>query len=167
MTGILFWDLSAAYDTLDTDILCKKLAVYGFDEKTCAWFKSFLNGRKQRVRVGKKMSKPIELVSGVPQGGILSPIIFTIYGADLEDWVKHSSIFNYADYSTSSCSGEDEDTIITKLEEDATGILEFMASNGLVANPDKTVFMMMNCKKREETEEKKDNMKVRYLEMKE
>ena len=38
-----------------------------------------------------------ELKSGVPQGGILCPIIFTIYGADIELWVKHFSIGNYAD----------------------------------------------------------------------
>ena len=48
------------------------------------WLKSFLTERKKRVKIGKEVSEPIELKSGVPQGGLLSPIIFTIYGADLE-----------------------------------------------------------------------------------
>ena len=78
----------------------EKLEVYGFSEKTRKWFGSFLTGRSQRVRIGKAISTPIILTSGVPQGGILSPIVFTIYGADLEDWVKHSKVVNYADDTT-------------------------------------------------------------------
>jgi hypothetical protein len=42
------------------------------------------------VKIGKAMSKPLEFKSGVPQEGILSSIVFTIYGADLEVWVTHS-----------------------------------------------------------------------------
>ena len=106
-TGILFWDLSAAYDTLSVVLLCDKLKVYGFDTLSCNWFRSFLTGRTQRVKIGKAISDSIELVSGVPQGGIISPIIFTIYGADLEEWVNHSSIFNYADDTSSSYANKD------------------------------------------------------------
>ena len=149
-TGILFWDLSAAYDTLDIELLCDKLKLYGFDQLSWQWFESFLTNRKQRVKIGKAMSKPVELTSGVPQGGILSPIIFTIYGADLEEWVKHSKIFNYADDTSSSCKDKEENVVIEKLQEDAEGILQFMASNGLVANPAKTDFMMLNQGKKDE-----------------
>ena len=83
----------------------------------------------------------MQLTSGVPQGSILSPIIFTIYCADLGEWVKH-----YADDTSTSHGGEDLDTVIEKLEEDASSTLEFMASNGLVANPSKTEFMILNNK---------------------
>ena len=51
----------------------------------CQWFESFLMGRRQSMRIGKSISRPRNLESGVPQGGIQSPIIFTIFGADLED----------------------------------------------------------------------------------
>ena len=44
-------------------------------DHTVKWFKSFLTGRKQRVKIGKTLSELILLNSGVPQGGILSPII--------------------------------------------------------------------------------------------
>ena len=71
-------------------------------------------------------------------------MIFTIYCADIEEWVKNSKMTNYADDTSSSCSGKDEDEVIGKLEEDAIEILSFMASNGLVANPSKTEFMIMN-----------------------
>ena len=85
------------------------------------------------------MSEPIELKSGLPHGGILFPMIFTIYGADLEMWVEHSSIWNYADDISSFCKGKEVEDIVGKLEKDAKWILEFMASNGLLANPTKTV----------------------------
>ena len=103
MTGILVWELSAAFDTLDIDLLCQKLSIYGFTEHTIKWFKSFLSNRTQRVKIGKTLSDLVMLNSGVPQGGILSPIIFTLYTADLELWCKYSKIYNYADDTTSSC----------------------------------------------------------------
>ena len=94
-TGILIWDLSAAFDTLDIDLLCKKLSIYCFTDHTVSWFRSFLTSRTQRVKIGKTLSDLVELNSGVPQGGILSPIIFTLYTADLELWCKFSKIFNH------------------------------------------------------------------------
>jgi retron-type reverse transcriptase len=127
LTGILLWDLSAAYDTLNPSLLCEKLRVYGFDRLSCQWFESFLKGRKQSVRIGKSISRQRNLESGVPQGGILSPIIFTIFGADLEDWTKSSTIFSYADDTSSSSSGESVEEVKRKLEQDAEEVLKFMA----------------------------------------
>ena len=47
-TGVLLWDLTAAFDTLDSTILCKKLKLYGFQDSTIGWFRSFMIGRAQR-----------------------------------------------------------------------------------------------------------------------
>ncbi len=102
------------------------------------------------VKIGKTLSNVQSLRSGVPQGGILSPIIYTIYCADLEEWVKYSSMTNYADDTSSSCSGESEEIVMKNLERDATNILQFMASNGLVANTTKTEFMLRNAEREEE-----------------
>ena len=148
-TGVLIWDLSAAFDTLDPELLCEKLGIYGLDLRSRSWFRSFLTGRTQRVKIGAKLSNPLGLTSGVPQGGILSPIVFTIYGADMEDWMSHSTLFNYADDTSSSLADRSVETIKEKLESDAEKMLCFMASNGLVANPDKTVYMMLGRKKAE------------------
>ena len=71
----------------------------------------------------------------MPQGSILSPTIFTIYCADLEEWLKHSIILNYADDTRSSYSGNSTNTVIENLEEETLNILQFMASNGFVVNP--------------------------------
>ena len=102
MTGILLWDLSAAFDTLDPTIMCNKLKLYGLDENSVNWFNSYLTGRSQRTKIGQMISKSINLTSGVPQGGILSPLLYIIYVADFELWMKFSRIKSYADDSTSN-----------------------------------------------------------------
>ena len=62
VTGILLWDLSAAYDTLCPRLFCKKLKVYGLNQLSYDWFKSFLMGRTQCVKIGRMMLKQKELV---------------------------------------------------------------------------------------------------------
>ena len=59
--AVSFLDLSAAFDTLSKDIICKKLQVYGFDKTSVKWFYSYLSERSQVVMIGSKMSEPVEL----------------------------------------------------------------------------------------------------------
>ena len=47
--SLLLFDLSAAFDTIDHDILCEKLEIYGFDSNSLAWIKSYLKDRTQKV----------------------------------------------------------------------------------------------------------------------
>ena len=124
-TGLLIWDLSAAFDTLDIDLLCTKLKIFGFSDLTTKWFQSFLSNRSQRVRIGQSISELCWLNSGVPQGGILSPIIFTLFTADMELWCKYSTFFGYADDTTTSCQGSSIEEIISNLKEDADSILKY------------------------------------------
>lgn len=145
-TGVLVWDLSAAFDTMDIGLFIRKLTLYGADQKTRDWFESFLTGRTQRVKIGDALSSPVDLASGVPQGGILSPIIFTLYTADLELWLTTSRAFNFADDTTTDNKSKDKNEVRSRLEVDATNVLSFMASNGLVANQSKTEFLLLNEK---------------------
>ena len=73
---------------------------------------TILGHYSQKVMIGKILSDSLDLSSGVPQGGIISPIIFTLFTADLEYWCKHSKIFSYADDTTTSCHGKDLAEII-------------------------------------------------------
>ena len=50
-TGVLMWDLTAAFDTLDHEILLSKLEIYGFSENALQWIRSYLTGRTQRVKL--------------------------------------------------------------------------------------------------------------------
>ena len=56
ITGVLLWDLSAAFDSLDAPLLCEKLKLNGFSDTTVHWFESFLTGRTQRVKIGTDLS---------------------------------------------------------------------------------------------------------------
>ena len=144
LTGVLLWDLSAAFDTIDVNILLKKLEILGFSPLANKWMSSFVTDRKQAVRIINCISKFTTLTSGVPQGGILSPIFFIAYVADLENWVKYSKLNTYADDTASNVIAKTPDELKVKLESDATAILKFMASNGLVANPSKTHLLVLN-----------------------
>jgi hypothetical protein len=61
-------------------------------------------------------------------------MIFVIYGADMEEWLEHTS---------TSVEGKDVNKVVEKLKEDGQNILKLMASNCLIANPSKTVLMML------------------------
>ena len=78
---------------------------------------------------------------------ILSPLIYIVYVADLEDWLVHSKASTNTDDTETNVKDLDIFTVIRKLEEDAQNVLAFMASNGLVANPKKTSLIFLNVKK--------------------
>ena len=63
ITGVLFWDLLAAFNTLNSNLLFQKLRLYGCNTKTCKWFNSFLTRREQAVRIGNQISRPLQLRS--------------------------------------------------------------------------------------------------------
>ena len=146
VTGVLLWDLSAAFDTLDCEGLCKKLALFGVKPRSVRWVRSFLTGRSQKVRIGSELSSSRMVTTGVPQGGVLSPLIFVLFVSDLQDWLSHSTAPTYADDTHTGTSCKRLDETLAKMEEDAQQVLQFMASNGLVANAKKTSFLLLNCK---------------------
>ena len=75
----IFMDLSKAFDTLDYQILLKKLDYYGIVGNALAWFSSYLTGRQQYVELDGVSSSLVPLSTGVPQGSILGPLLFLIY----------------------------------------------------------------------------------------
>ena len=83
------------------------------------WFRSFLSNRSQRVKIGDTLSEPKNLNSGVPQGGIISPLLYIIYVADLQLWLKHSKVTTYADDTKTCVSHRLLAKVVEMLEEDA------------------------------------------------
>ena len=76
-------DLTAAFDTVDQDILIEDLERIGLDGAVLEWFKSYLTGRKFLVEVSGKYSEVAEMKTGIPQGSVASPILFNIYTMEL------------------------------------------------------------------------------------
>jgi hypothetical protein len=77
-------DLSAAFDTIDHDILLNRLSfLYGFTDTVLEWFTTYLSNRRQSVKVLNTLSSEDKLIYGVPQGSVLGPVLFTMYTAPL------------------------------------------------------------------------------------
>ena len=98
ITGIILIDLQKAFDTIDNDILLKKLRAITFSNLTIDWFKSYLSNRLFRVNLENCYSDPSNITYGVTQGSILGPLLFLIYVNDMPLALK-SNLFLYADDS--------------------------------------------------------------------
>ena len=97
---LVLLDLSAAFDTIDHEILLHRLHnVFGFGNTVLSWFQSYLENRSQTVVVHGKHSNPASLRYGVPQGSVLGPILFVLYTQPLSNVIQHYPVSHqmYAD----------------------------------------------------------------------
>ncbi|KAK3755485.1 hypothetical protein QZH41_001053 [Actinostola sp. cb2023] len=102
ITLLVLLDLSAAFDTIDHEIMLEVLqSDFGVIGDALKWMKSFLSGRKQHVVINDQSSKAFNMDCGVPQGSCLGPVLFLLYAARLFEVVKKHlpSVHGYADDS--------------------------------------------------------------------
>ena len=83
LTYCAFIDYSKAFDTLDHEILLKKLCSFNISTHVISWCRNYLVNRKQKVKNGMAVSDESTVIYGVPQGSILGPLFFIIYVNDL------------------------------------------------------------------------------------
>ena len=96
---IIMLDYAKAFDKINHSILLFKLKKLGIGGQIGNWIGNFLINRTQRVSVNGHLSTPSTVISGVPQGTILGPVLFLIYIADIGDNLMKSTISSYADDS--------------------------------------------------------------------
>ena len=148
---LVLLDLSAAFDTVDHDILLNRVERrLGISGSALAWLRSYLEGRTQKVCINNESSDPWELLFGVPQGSVLGPILFTIYTLPVADILKkHNVMYHcYADDTQIylSCSVKNIQQAKQQMEQCIDEIRSWMSSNYLRLNDDKTEIVFIGRK---------------------
>ena len=97
LVGLVFIDLKKAFDTLDHNIIYKKLQLYSVQKRELSWFKSYLSNRKQFCSVNGLDSEMGDIEVEVSQGSCLGALLLLIYINDLPKAVRESAVSMYAD----------------------------------------------------------------------
>ena len=144
LSAIILLDMSKAFDSISHKILLAKLQDVGASHSTIQWFRSYLNERRQVVKITSAVSEPLSLVSGVPQGSILGLLLFNIYTNDLSTAPKKCSIDCYVDDTKLllTFSLNEKQSAVEDVNEDLTFVRNWCFDNYLLMNPTKTKLMV-------------------------
>ena len=161
LSGVALIDQSAAFDCVDHSLLLAKLKLYGWNDSSLAWTEDYLRGRQQSCSVESFLSEPLQVKCGVPQGSILGPLYYCIFTNDFPEVVHNSecsckteigfslechqcgSTVVYADDSTFTISDRDPISLSNKLSDKFKLMADYLTSNKLKVNEDKTHLLVM------------------------
>ena len=135
--GVLI-DLSQAFDTVDHQILIKKLQCYGIDGTALEWFKSYLSNRKQYIFSQDISKSCLDIICGVPQGSTLGPLLFLIYVNDLFKASNPLMEVMFADDTNLFLSHKNIDTLFAIMNVELENVSMWFKSNKLSLNVYKT-----------------------------
>ena len=143
VAGTVLIDLSKAFDCIPHDLLIAKLHAYVFSEKTVTFVYYYLKRQKQNVKTDNIFSSFQTLLSGIPQGSILGPILFNIFLNDLLTVLKKSQLYNFFDDNAISAVSKSTDDLLITLKNESELAVKWFTENNMIVNPYKFQTMVL------------------------
>ncbi|KAK7103512.1 hypothetical protein V1264_018394 [Littorina saxatilis] len=143
ISAVALLDLSAAFDTVDHNILLQRLQyTFGIHSTALSWFSSYFTDRYQTVSIDKLNSDPIRLECGVPQGSVLGPVLITLYTQPLDHILDRHNVLHhsFADDSQlhNSSSPDQSESLLSSISDTITDVQNWMTEIKLQLNSNKT-----------------------------
>ena len=131
--GVVFMDLSKAFDTISHDLLLAKLKAYGFSHNVLAFMINYLKNRSHRANINSNFSTWEEVKAGVPQGSILGSLLFNIF-INIFYFEDKSYLSNCADDNVLYAFGSNMTEVNNKLSQDLLKLSEWFAEYFMILN---------------------------------
>ena len=145
--GVVFFDIKKAFDRVWHDGLLCKLQSLGVSGSALQWFHSFLSNRRQRVIVGNSTSEFQPLHAGVPQGAILSPLLFLVYVNDMPD-ATSAELNLFADDTSAYITDKSPAALQTRLQTVVDELEVWFRKWALTVNTVKSALMVIGSRRR-------------------
>ena len=143
---VVLIDLKKAFDTVDHQILLKKLELYGIKGQALSFLESYLSNRNQKCQIQGSVSSEKLIKCGVPQGSILGPLFFLLYINDLPQCLDKTKPRLFADDTNLTVSGDSITDLETAVNSDLEKLRKWLIANKLSLNVAKTEFMLIGSK---------------------
>ena len=143
VVGVLLIDFKKAFDSINHNIMMKKLQGCGVSGPLLRLLENYLQGRSQYVQLNESKSKTRTISYGVPQGSLLGPRLFSLYVNDLPSTIKSSEVCLFADDSTFYSIGSNIEEVIDALNETGKQIFTWCCENKLTIHTGKSEVMLL------------------------
>ena len=147
-SAVVLLDLSKAFDTIEHNILLRKLELYGIRGVTLAWFESYLTNRELRVKCrttsnsNEILSEEYKVNYGTPQGSCLGPLIFLIFVNDLHLHLENTECVQFADDTSLIFTHRNLLYLNYLVESQLSVVQDWFHANRLTLNVDKSSYLL-------------------------
>ena len=139
----IFIDLKKAFDTVDHEILLRKLDHYGFRGTINIWFSSYLQGRTQTTQIGPHISERLDSTCRVPQGSVLGPLLFLLYMNDIQESSDKLSFYLFADDTNILFANKNLTSFEFDVNHKVNKVYDWLIANKLTLNIKKSNFVIL------------------------
>jgi hypothetical protein len=143
----VFLDFKRAFETIDRELLLRKMEQYGIKGAELSCFRSYLSNRSQETKFYEKISDAIKVQLGVPQGSVLGPLLFILYINDIKNVLRYSKLNLFADDTLIYIAADTLDEAVNRMNDDLVSLFQWLAWNKLKLNVQKTKYMVITFKK--------------------